>query len=134
MPGRLDIKNNSNSKKVSISVASIDGKITHVKHKWLQEGESVNIIVKGGIKKLSVFNTDGLLSWDGYIPSYGDSAIQLFPEKDLVKYKDNALVNTLKSPKNIKSSPILSNRVQIGIFLILAILILFFIVYYTRKN
>ena len=132
MPGQLDIKNNSGSIKVLISVTSIDGKTSHTKNKPLDTNETVSIVIKGGTKKLTVLNNSGSIIWDGVVPSYGTSAVQIFPETTTVKYKDITLVDTSKF--SVKSNSIISSRMQIGIAILLAVLILICVGYYIRKK
>lgn len=133
MPGQLDIKNNSKASNILISVSSIDRKLVHVKNKRLSADEMITTIVKGGTKKLTISDDNGSVIWDGVVPSYGTSAIQIFPEMAIVKYKDVDLVNLLKYQKS--NFKILNNpRVQILIAVCLLILICAIAAYYIRKK
>lgn len=133
MPGQLDIKNNSKTTEVLLSIVSIDGKLVHVKNKPLVAEELTSVVVKGGTKKLTVFTSDGTALWDGVVPSYGTSVVDIFPDTAIVKYKDITLVNLLKY-NTLRGNGILSSRMQIGIAICLLGLVIAVAAYYIRKK
>ena len=93
MPNQLIIQNSSHSIPIVISLESIDGKTYHLQDKKIAPTETINIIVKGGVKKLSISKEDDTPFWRGVIPANGRSPVIIFPEKAAVKYIDKFLVN-----------------------------------------
>ncbi len=107
MPGKLEIKNDSTSQDVIVSLWSADGKDQHLNSQSLASGETTEAVVTGGVKNLIVAASDGNVFWEGMIPSYGSAPVTIYPEQHVVTYREVVLVNTMgytTSPFGITAS------------------------------
>jgi hypothetical protein len=106
MPNKLNLQNISKITPIKITIKSINNKQIHLNSNLILPNQNTEIIIKGGTKKLSVFDTNGNVWWDGIIPSYGFLPIEIDPEQKQITYAGNKIINILKfnNKKNLSLS------------------------------